>query len=84
MPLMRKMDAETSHDLSIFLASLHIHPRDFSKDDPVLKTTLWGKNFRNPIGVAAGFDKHAKAIDALNTMGFGFVEVFFFFFFKSI
>lgn len=37
-------------------------------------TTL-GLKFKNPIGIAAGFDKHGEAVDALYKLGFGFVEV---------
>lgn len=36
---------------------------------------LWGKMFTNPIGLAAGFDKHAEAFSGMLKMGFGFVEV---------
>ena len=38
-------------------------------------TTLWGKQLQNPIGLAAGFDKHAEAYGPLLEAGFGFVEV---------
>lgn len=34
-----------------------------------------GCKFRNPVGIAAGFDKHGEAVDALYRLGFGFVEV---------
>lgn len=34
-----------------------------------------GLRFRNPLGLAAGFDKHGEAVDGLYRMGFGFVEV---------
>lgn len=34
-----------------------------------------GQKFRNPIGIAAGFDKHGEAVDGLYKMGFGFVEI---------
>ena len=44
-------------------------------DDPVLETTAMGLRFSNPIGLAAGYDKHAQAIDGLMDMGFGFVEI---------
>lgn len=40
-----------------------------------LETTVWGRSFNSPIGLAAGFDKHAEAIPALFKVGFGFVEV---------
>ena len=39
------------------------------------KCSVWKREFRNPIGVAAGFDKHGEAVDGLFKMGFGFVEV---------
>lgn len=34
-----------------------------------------GRRFRNPLGLAAGFDKHGEAVDGLYKVGFGFVEV---------
>src|SRR5581483_6621897 len=42
--------------------------------DPILKTRVWGLDFANPIGLAAGFDKDARVIDAMLGLGFGFVE----------
>lgn len=38
-------------------------------------TQVFGRQFPNPVGLAAGFDKHAEAVDGLMRMGFGFVEV---------
>lgn len=43
--------------------------------DPRLETTCFGLRFPNPIGIAAGFDKDARAVAALEALGFGFVEV---------
>lgn len=40
-----------------------------------LNTTVLGIKFTNPIGLAAGFDKNAEAIDGLSKLGFGFIEV---------
>jgi len=40
-----------------------------------LRTTVWGRDFPNPVGMAAGFDKHAEVMGPLLDMGFGFVEV---------
>ncbi len=34
-----------------------------------------GRKFQNPVGLAAGFDKHGEAVDGLYRLGFGFVEV---------
>lgn len=43
-------------------------------DDPVLAMRLWGRDFPNPVGLAAGFDKDCEVPDALLALGFGFVE----------
>lgn len=42
---------------------------------PSLERELFGLKFKNPVGIAAGFDKDAKMIDELDAMGFGFVEI---------
>lgn len=46
-----------------------------SVSDPRLASQVWGLDFPNPLGMAAGFDKHAEAYNALFGLGFGFVEV---------
>ena len=45
------------------------------EEEQMLKVQLLGKNFPNPIGLAAGFDKSAEAYNSLLRLGFGFVEV---------
>src|SRR5579862_7172360 len=45
------------------------------RDDKRLALRVFGLNFPNPIGIAAGFDKNAEVPDALLRVGFGFVEV---------
>ncbi len=47
----------------------------FVVKNQALETTLWGITFPNPVGLAAGFDKDAKYIDALACLGFGFIEI---------
>ena len=42
---------------------------------PRLEKKLFGLTFKNPVGLAAGFDKDAKLIDALASLGFGFIEI---------
>ena len=44
-------------------------------DDARLAVRAFGLNFPNPVGMAAGFDKHGEVPDALLRLGFGFVEV---------
>ena len=41
----------------------------------IQRTTVFGLPFPNPIGLAAGFDKHGEAVDGLLKTGFGFVEI---------
>jgi dihydroorotate dehydrogenase len=43
--------------------------------DPTLRVTAFGRELAGPLGLAAGFDKDAKGVDALLALGFGFVEV---------
>ncbi|KAG0143253.1 hypothetical protein CROQUDRAFT_81302 [Cronartium quercuum f. sp. fusiforme G11] len=71
-------DPEESHKLAIrllkFIGAHHLI-KDKGVDGDQLAVELWGKRFSNPIGIAAGFDKHADAIDGLFDIGFGYVEV---------
>ncbi|CAG2056864.1 unnamed protein product [Timema podura] len=39
------------------------------------KTEVWRLNFKNPVGIAAGFDKQGESIECLHNIGFGFVEI---------
>lgn len=47
----------------------------FSYRSPNLERTLWGLNFKNPVGLAAGFDKDGKHYEAMSLLGFGFIEI---------
>ncbi|KAG8320641.1 hypothetical protein J6590_064393 [Homalodisca vitripennis] len=38
-------------------------------------TEVWGLKFKNPVGMAAGFDKQGEAVEGLHGIGFGFVEI---------
>jgi dihydroorotate dehydrogenase len=73
-PLLRVLDPEDAHSLT--MRALRYAPlRHPQIDDPLLATRQFGLKFPNPIGLAAGFDKHAEAPQALLRLGFGFVEV---------
>lgn len=74
MPLMRGLDAETAHGLALRGLALGLAGRDSATDAANLATRAFGLDFRNPIGLAAGFDKDAVAILPLLRLGFGFVE----------
>lgn len=47
----------------------------FALDDPRLEREVFGLKFKNPVGLAAGFDKDAKLIDEMAMLGFGFIEI---------
>ena len=47
----------------------------FELDDPRLEREVFGLKFKNPVGLAAGFDKDAKVIDEMAMLGFGFIEI---------
>jgi dihydroorotate dehydrogenase len=82
-PLLFLVDAEKVHHLvfsflkftgkipgvNTLLRSLFVY------DDPLLSKVLFGLKFKNPIGLAAGFDKNALLIDELDGLGFGFIEI---------
>ena len=46
-----------------------------SLDNPKLEKELFGLKFKNPVGLAAGFDKDAKLFNELSAFGFGFIEI---------
>jgi dihydroorotate dehydrogenase len=73
-PLLYALDPEDAHRLAIRMLQIAPLPPG-PPDDFRLATRVFGFNFPNPIGIAAGFDKHAEIPDALLRAGFGFVEV---------
>lgn len=82
-PLLFKLSAETAHGLAgTALAALEALPplralvgSRLVVRDPRLRVLLFGLDFPNPVGLAAGFDKDAAVPRALAALGFGFVEV---------
>ena len=73
-PLMALIEAETAHALAIKALRFAPLPPP-AADDARLAVRAFGLNFPNPLGMAAGFDKHAEVPDALLRLGFGFVEI---------
>jgi dihydroorotate dehydrogenase len=77
-PFLFCLDAERAHDLA--LASIEaayragLNPLLAAKPAP-LPTTVFGIEFPNPVGLAAGLDKNGAHIDALAALGFGFIEI---------
>ena len=76
-PFLFSLDPETAHDLAIKALKFNYLPSKMFEveDEQILNTELLGKNFPNPVGLAAGFDKSAEVYNSLLRFGFGFVEV---------
>src|SRR5215207_1226079 len=74
-PLLFRLPAETAHELALHSLSL-VPPSLIAKrvDDPALIITRFGLTFKNPVGLAAGFDKNGVALQPLAALGFGFIE----------
>jgi dihydroorotate dehydrogenase len=73
-----QFSAETAHDLTLEGLSAGARLRLLPALAPKvasLPVTVMGLEFANPVGLAAGLDKNAAAIDGLAALGFGFVEV---------
>ena len=76
MKIFAKMDPEDAHRLAINLLLFGLFPHNiFLSKDPIMEQNIFGINFSNPIGLAAGFDKNAEAFKSILSLGCGFVEV---------
>lgn len=81
--LLTRLSAETAHRLGFALIRLagavpgltRLLSRLLVPRDPGLRVTALGLDLPGPLGLAAGFDKDARAPEALAALGFGFVEV---------
>ena len=79
-PALAWLPREAAHEVSIRaleagLGRFLVDSAGPEPDPPILRQNLWGLDFKNPIGLAAGYDKDARAPDAMRQLGFGFAEV---------
>ena len=76
-PYIFTLDPEAAHDLAIKSLKFNFMPKNFFhvEGEEMLSTELFKKKLKNPIGLAAGFDKSAEVYNSLFKLGFGFVEV---------
>ncbi len=82
-PILFKISPETAHEFGIEalkiglgskLAQRFVAER-FARSEPFGKLERFGLNFKNPLGIAAGFDKNGVVVNQLAALGFGFAEV---------
>jgi dihydroorotate dehydrogenase len=71
-PLLFALDPETAHNAALKLSGL---AGLFAQQPPACPVRVMGLDFPNPVGLAAGLDKHAEHVDALAALGFGFLEL---------
>src|SRR5690349_9450064 len=78
-PLLFSLPPETAHELALHSLSLlkpkfvnELFVRHYARSS--LGINRFGISFPNPVGLAAGFDKNGVALDALASLGFGFIE----------
>jgi len=80
-PLLFRLSAERAHTASLWAArmaqrtALPFVASRHQFEDERLKQHLWGETFPNPLGLAAGADKNARAVPYWEAIGFGFVEI---------
>lgn len=82
-PLLFLLEPERAHEFSFFIIKKltgirfirWILKSFFSAGHPLLKKTVFGIEFPNPVGLAAGFDKDAALLPELQLFGFGFIEI---------
>src|SRR5690554_1243584 len=82
-PLLFRFDPESVHHFTFSLLKiLHKIPfvasfckKKFTIEHKVLEREVFGLKFKNPVGLAAGFDKDAKLYKELSNFGFGFIEI---------
>ena len=72
-PALFALDPERAHRL--VLAALKLGARRAQRSRPGEAVECFGLRFPNRVGLAAGFDKNATAVDGLGALGFGFIEV---------
>lgn len=72
---LHRLDPETAHGLSLTALRAGLAPLPGPVTSARLRTQLAGLTLPNPVGLAAGYDKNAEAVNQLVRAGFGFVEV---------
>ena len=75
LALLRRVDPETAHGLALKALKSGLVRPDAPVASPQLAVEIAGLKLPNPVGLAAGFDKHAEVVDPLTRSGFGFIEL---------
>ena len=71
--IIKRFPPEIAHNITLKLLQLDLRQKK-DLDNPILYQHIFGYDFSNPIGMAAGFDKNVEVVSPLLNLGFGFVE----------
>ncbi|MEX2455967.1 MAG: quinone-dependent dihydroorotate dehydrogenase, partial [Balneolaceae bacterium] len=82
-PILFKLEADRAHNLTVkavsklvkFPGAKGVTRALYRSNHPSLHQKIWGLNFDNPIGLAAGFDKNGTLLPFMEKLGFGYIEV---------
>ncbi|MEX0660903.1 MAG: quinone-dependent dihydroorotate dehydrogenase [Balneolaceae bacterium] len=82
-PILFKLEADRAHNLTVkavsklvkFPGAKGVTGALYRSNHPSLHQKIWGLNFDNPIGLAAGFDKNGTLLPFMEKLGFGYIEV---------
>ena len=83
LPVLFLFDPEKVHNFTFLLFKIFLNipfvgflvQKIYSVDNKKLSKKLFGVEFKNPVGLAAGFDKNARLYNELSRFGFGFIEI---------
>jgi len=78
-PILFMIDPEKAHDLVVSILRLPLVTRLLSliyrRQSGNIRRNVFGLEFNNPVGLAAGFDKNAELVSQMSDLGFGFIEI---------
>ena len=82
-PLLFRISADNAHEFTLNTTAklgqkpwvVHFTEKLYRTTIPSLNQSIWGLKFENPVGLAAGFDKNGQAVQMMQALGFGYVEI---------
>ncbi|KZC15010.1 PREDICTED: dihydroorotate dehydrogenase (quinone), mitochondrial [Dufourea novaeangliae] len=75
VPLIQLVDPEFAHVAAVKILQWGLLGKQNAEDPSSLGINVLGLQFKNPLGMAAGFDKQGEAVEGLHRIGFSFVEI---------
>ena len=73
LKIIQKFPPEVAHNIAIKILKFNFKKNKLYEES-ILRQHIFGLDFINPLGLAAGFDKNVEAVNSLLNLGFGFIE----------